>query len=110
MELFAKLDVVNLILAAVVVTFFASAIIIYFPKLFNKPTKKKSLVLVTALIVTTLNVSVITEAEFVWQDYVKQFMLTWAFSLLFYSLIGKWFVNWFFDKLKIKLSGGKLPK
>ena len=102
-ELIDKLDWLNLILSSVVVTVLASALHTYFPKFFEKASIKKWNVVIIASLITFLNlVGFVKEHEIIVADYIVKFLFTWSFSLLFYSILGTWFIDKFFESIKKK--------
>jgi len=103
-EIILKLDYVNLIIVSVIVSVFASALHVYFPKFFSRTWAKKTSVLFIATFVTYLNITIfLFSQEITLAEYILKFLFTWSFALLFYSLMGVWTVNRFFELIKSKL-------
>lgn len=101
MEQLAGLFNWEVIIKAVVTTFVVSALNTtdYFKKVTNN-----KLVFFIAFFVSLLSIT-ITGGDFgYWQGLIYNLVLTMAFSILFYNYIGKWFVDKFFEMLKLKLS------
>lgn len=103
LELIEKLDYWNLILASIIVSVLASALHTYFPEFYNTNTKKKWNVVIVTFAVTFLNISIfMVEQKLLWQEYILKFLFTWAFALLFYSILGTWVINKIFTSIKTK--------
>ena len=100
-QLFAKLDILNLLVVSAVVTIVVSAVKISFEDFFNKEHRIKALSFLIAILVTFLNVSLLTvKSAMLWQEIALQFLLIWAFATLFNSLLGNWFIDNLFKKIK----------
>ena len=104
-ELIEKLDYINLAISSIVVSMIASALHVYFAEFFNTNAKKKWNVVIIAVVVTFLNlVGFVKENEIIVADYIIKFLFTWSFAVLFYSIMGTWSINKFFEIVKKKLS------
>ena len=103
-EIILKLDYINLMMVSIIVSVFASAIHVYFPKFFNLAWKKKVSVLVITTIIAYLNLTVfLVTHEITVAEYIMKFLFTWSFALLFYSIMGTWAVERLFEWFKSKL-------
>lgn len=112
MNLKEFIDVKNLLIAAIIVTFVSSAVIVIWDSYFcpedaKKGTiRKKSTVSIIAVIVTLLNSTFVTETVADIQKLLTTFLLTWSFAVLFYSYLGGKFITWVFSRIKEKFSTG----
>ena len=105
MGIFELLDWQSLAITALIVTFVSSAAIWFTPTgQLKSEFSRKTLVLIVSIIVTVLNVSFNTGDFANWQATISSLLLTWAFAVLFYTYLGKFVVNYFFQKLKDKLT------
>ena len=106
-QLFAKLDIINLLVVSAVVTFVVSAGKVSFEEYFKKGHRIKFLSFIVALLVTYLNVSLLSiKTAMFWQEIVMQFLLVWAFATLFNSLLGNWFIE---DRKSTRLNSSHIP-
>jgi len=102
-KIFELMNITNLIVSAVIVTFIVSAVTSVFDEFFKPKTHKKLLVVIVAIVVTVLN-NTFVKGDTRLSDYLLTLLLTWSFSVLFYSYAGLWVINKFFEKLKERLS------
>ena len=100
-QLFAKLDIINLLVVSAVVTIIVSAGKVSFEEYFQKQRRVHVLSFIVAVFIAFLNVSLLTvQKEMLWQEMILQFLLLWAFATIFNFTLGKWFIDTLFKKIK----------
>ena len=99
-----KINWLDLVIAGIMTTFIVSALVNTFDIYFNQGRHKKYLVVIVATLITLVRTS-FNNINFEWQLILEQFLFTWAFSVLFYSYLGGFIIDKFFQKIKEKLNG-----
>jgi len=95
-QLFAGIDFVTVLAAALITTLIVSAI-----NVVENQVPNKALVALVAAVVTLLSTTFVPGADFAhWQRLVLQMIVTIAFAILFYTYLGGTFIDRLFRFVK----------